>query len=139
MKFNLQIEQEVKEFDLLVKAMKLSGFNVGLTREDKTLTTLQNSSIHKFFAIITDALNEMGQEFCYTGLKGLNLSVRYTPYIVKEFFWRPIQIAMYEIESTTKLTTIQIDGIADVIIKFFGDKGVLVQFPDRKNKRVKNL
>ena len=139
MKFNLQIEQEVKEFDLLAKAMKLSGFNVGLTREDITLSPLQNRSIHKFFAIITDVLNEMGQEFCYTGLKGFNLSVRYTPYIVKEFFWRPIQIAMYEIESTTELTTIQIDGIADVIIKFFGDKGVLVQFPDRKNKRVKNL
>jgi hypothetical protein len=143
MRFNLAFEKEVKKFDLLSKTYKISGFCIELKREHEedekkqTLTTLQNSSIHKFFVIICDNLNDLGIEFCYTGLTGIDLSVRYTPNIVKNFFWRPIQIALFDIVSTTQLDTKKINDISDVIIKFFGEKGVVVEFPnkDRLNKK----
>ena len=142
MRFNLAFEKEVKKFDLLSKTYKISGFAVELKRKDEedekeeTLTVLQNRSIHKFFVIISDNLNDLGIEFCYTGLTGIDLSVRYTPEIVKNFFWRPIQIALFNIESTTKLNTKKINDISDVIIKFFGERGVVVEFPnkDRLNR-----
>jgi hypothetical protein len=143
MRFNLAFEKEVKKFDLLSKTYKISGFPVELKREHEedekkqTLTTLQNSSIHKFFVIISDNLNDLGIDFCYTGLTGIDLSVRYTPNIVKNFFWRPIQIALFDIVSTTQLDTKKINDISDVIIKFFGERSVVVEFPnkDRLNKK----
>ena len=144
MEYNLKDKDELARFKIISESYEAREIKVYLqpshlkeeeAKKEKKRTTKQNSSIHKFFEIVSEALNEIGQEFCYTGLKGLDLSVRYTPNIVKDFFWRPIQIAMFNIESTTKLTTIQINNISDVIIKFFGDKGVVVEFP--KEDRVK--
>ena len=98
----------------------------------KKRTTKQNSSLHLFFDLISFALNELGQEFCYTGVKGFNLTTRYTPLIVKEFFWKPIQITLFDIESTTKLNTQQMNEVIDVIVKFFGEKGVFIEFPNNE-------
>lgn len=105
----------------------------GKTVEIKGLSdkrsSLQNRALHKFFVIISDILNEQGQEFSYTGVKGFKLSTRYTPDIVKNFFWRPIQLTLFEIESTKKINTHQLNDIADVIIKYFNEKGVYLDFP----------
>ena len=92
-------------------------------------TTTQNRALHKYFAMISTELNEMGTEFNYTGLKGMELSTRYTPTIVKDFFWRPIQLALFDIESTTKLDSKQMNDIIDVISKFFSEKGINLPFP----------
>ena len=130
---NLQKEvdrQKAKEY--LDKLLK-SGNQIEL-KNIETRTSLQNRALHKFFVLISEQLNEMGQEFCYTGIKGKELSSRYTPNIVKSFFWKPIQIALFEIESTTKLNTKQINEISDVIIKFFGEKGVVIGFPNKENE-----
>ena len=53
----------------------------------------------------------------------------YTPDLVKNFVWRPIQTALFDIESTTKIGTQEIDKIIDVITKFFSDRGVYLPFP----------
>jgi len=92
-------------------------------------TSKQNRSLHKFFSLVSEQLNDLGLEFVYDGLKGLELSTRYTPDIVKNFVWRPIQIALYEIESTKKINTEQINRITDVIVKFFAERGVVLEFP----------
>ena len=97
--------------------------------EKQKRTEKQNNSLHLFFKIISDQLNEMGLEFNYDGVTGKKLSTRYTPLIVKNHFWRPIQMALFDIESTKHINTKQIDDIIDVIAKFFGDKGVIMEFP----------
>jgi hypothetical protein len=84
--------------------------------------------------MISDQLNELGMEYIYFGLKGQEISLTYTPELVKTFFWKPIQLALFETESTTKLTTEQMNRIIDIIIKFFGDKGVVIEFPCYENK-----
>ncbi len=71
----------------------------------------------------------MGAEFSYTGIKGMELSTRYTPSIVKEFFWKPLQLTLFDFESTTKLTTQQMNDIIDIISKFFAEKGINLPFP----------
>lgn len=128
---NLQKEVDRQKaigyFDKLMKA----GNQIEL-RNIETRTSLQNRSIHLFFTIISEQLNEMGLEFYYSGIKGADLCTRYTPTIVKDFFWRPIQIALFDIESTKKINTKQINEISDVIIKFFGEKGIVISFPNKE-------
>ncbi len=124
----------VQSNDAKIKLRKLieEGCWIELTKKKEKRTTQQNKALHKFFMIICERLNEMGMEFQYTGIKGLELSTRYTETIVKEFFWKPIQYTLFEVESTTKLNTNQINEVAEVIIKFFAEKGVYIEFPRKK-------
>tara|TARA_R110001606_G_scaffold398055_1_gene576199 strand:- start:8553 stop:8966 length:414 start_codon:yes stop_codon:yes gene_type:complete len=92
-------------------------------------SSLQNSSLHLFFVFIADELNNLGLTFNYDGLNIKGLESRYTTLIVKEFIWRPIQIAMFGIQSTKKINTQQINEIIDVITKYFGDRGINLEFP----------
>jgi len=114
--------------DKLEKLIK-AGNPFELTKKQSTRTGQQNKALHLFFTIISEQLNEMGLECHYFVLKGQELTTRYTPHVVKEFFWRPIQIALFDIKSTTKIDTHQINDITDVIVKFFGEKGVVIDFP----------
>ena len=109
--------------------------NLGKTIELKALSdnrsSQQNRALHKFFVLISSELNELGLEFQYFGLKGQVLSTRYTSTIVKNHFWRPIQISLFNIESTKDINTKEMNDITDVIVKYFGDKGVYIEFPNK--------
>jgi hypothetical protein len=134
MKYSLSILSEASDFKKQVEYLLLNGFKVELKRLKNTRSTDQNSSLHLFFTMISEQLNELGMEYIYFGLKGQEISLTYTPELVKTFFWKPIQLALFETESTTKLTTEQMNRIIDIIIKFFGDKGVVIEFPCYENK-----
>lgn len=95
----------------------------------KSRTALQNSALHLFFSFVSTELNDLGMSFSYDGLKMKGLESRYTPLIVKEFIWRPIQVSMFGIKSTKKINTNQINEIIDVLVKYFGDRGVNIEFP----------
>lgn len=115
-------------FNFLVKNKK----TIELKGLSDSRTSLQNRSLHKFFVMISFALNELGMEFQYFGVKGQQLSCRYNESIVKNNFWRPIQKTLFEIESTKDLNTHQLNEIIDVIVKFFGEKGVFIEFPNKE-------
>jgi hypothetical protein len=66
---------------------------------------------------LANYFNEVGFEHTYTGLKGMKISSKWTETTIKEVFWKGIQRSMYNIESTTKLTTEQINVIYDAINK----------------------
>lgn len=89
----------------------------------------QNRALHKYFSLIAIELNELGQEFCYTGITGKELSLQYTETIIKELFWKPIQMTMFGTNTTTKLTTDQMNMIIEVFSKFFAERGVELNFP----------
>jgi len=97
--------------------------------ENAKRTSKQNASLHKFFTIISNQLNEMGLEYHYFGLKGQELTMMHTPIIVKEFIWKPIQKALFDIDTTTKLDTFQMNQVIDVLTKFFAERGVNIEFP----------
>ncbi len=129
MKYDLSDIKELKDFDAQSVHFKATNKIVEL-KECKNIRTLrQNRALHKFFMMISEQLNELGMEFSYTGIKGADMSLRYTPDIVKEFFWKPIQMTLFEFKSTTKLKTDEMNQIIDVIVKFFGDQGVVIEFP----------
>ena len=127
--YNLSNKTELTEFDNQIRHFKALSKIVELDQVKPKRSSQQNRALHKFFGMISEELNELGMEFVYTGLKGAEISLRYTPNIVKLFFWKPIQIALFDFESTTKLKSKEMNQIIDIIIKFFGDKGVLIEFP----------
>ena len=134
MKYSLTKKDDIREFNNRVDYLLLKGAEVELKHLKNTRTLQQNKSLHLFFTMITEQLNELGIEYRYFGLKGQELELMYTPELVKLFFWKPIQVALFDFESTTKLTTEQMNKIIDVIVKFFGDKGVVLEFPNIENK-----
>lgn len=129
MNFDLSKPTDLTNFSKRSKELIRKGSLIELKEVKKTRTNKQNSALHKYFVLIAIELNELGNTFTYTGLKGKEIQVRYTPDIVKNFMWRPIQMALFDIESTTKLTTAQMNEIILVIDGFFAERGVTVDFP----------
>lgn len=129
MKFDLSNAFQRAKAETRFKRLLSKRAHIELSEPKKTRSSQQNRALHLYFELICDELNELGLEFLYTGIKGVDMSTRYTPKIVKDFIWRPIQIAMFDIESTTQIDTIQIDEIIDVLTKFFGEKGIELEFP----------
>ena len=121
--------KEVQKAQEYFKKLLSQDCKFELKKIVQTRSSLQNSSLHLFFVFIANELNNLGMTFCYDGLKLKGLESRYTTLIVKEFIWRPIQIAMFDIQSTKKINTHQINEIIDVMIKYFGDRGIHLQFP----------
>ena len=115
----------ISEFNLLCNGDR----PFELKKLSNSRTSKQNRALHLYFKFVSDELNNLGLEFHYQGLRIDNLSSRYTENIVKEFIWRPIQIALFDVESTTKINTIQMNEIIDVIKKHFSEKGIYLAFP----------
>lgn len=91
-------------------------------------TTKQNRALHLYFTMVADALN----------LSGLDMKKVLKPEVdipwnggtIKEYLWRPLQKAQLQKESTTELTTKEIDLVFDTLNRFLGEKwGIHEPFP----------
>ena len=87
-----------------------------------------NASLHKLFTHMSNSLNELGHTFTYQGLNKL-IELKYTPEIVKNFIWKPLQNALFEKSSTTQLTNADIKLIFEVLEKWFAERGIEIVFP----------
>lgn len=126
---NLDNKEDILKFEGYVIKLRQNRCIVELKEKRKTRSSQQNSALHLFFTFISDALNEFGHTFKYFGLSGKELELKYTPNLVKNTLWRPIQIALFGIESTSDIDTKQMNDIIDVIVKFFCDRGYPISFP----------
>jgi len=79
-------------------------------RTDKR-TILQNAALHKYFVFIAEALNDGGfsMQKVLTQIKKIELS--WSMLGVKEVIWREFQKASLGKESTTQLSTTDIDKV----------------------------
>lgn len=110
--------------------LKEKGAIVEIIEVKPTRSTRQNSALHLYFTFCANALNDAGIEFCYRGLKGMDIEIPWNSDLFKEMIWRPIQKTLFDIESTTKLNTAQINAILDVLTRHFSNMGIDVQFPN---------
>lgn len=115
------------------------GELVEVKKITKKRTLQQNRALHLFFKMLSDNFNDLGMTFVYRGLKGIELETPYTETLIKETLWKPIQKALFDIESTTELTTEMINKILETLNKFFGEKGIQVNFPSQFDLLVKQL
>ncbi len=90
----------------------------------RTLT--QNNSLHLLFEQLADVLNESG---LYVG-QIIKFDAPWNKDRVKELIWREVQKKMTGKDSTTTLTTKEIDEIFEVIHQAFTNKGIdIPMFP----------
>lgn len=132
---NHEVEAMRGCLDLLV----MSGAMVEVKKYKPTRSSLQNRALHLFYRFVAESLNDNGIEFQWLGLRGKVLSCPYTETLVKERIWKQIQMAIFDTDSTTKLTTEQINVILDVIIKFLGEQGIKCNFPSRFDKYLEQM
>ena len=98
----------------------------------RTRTTQQNKAIHKYCEIIAAHYSEKGlTKSKKNPLTGESVEMPINSTMIKEDFWKPIQFSMFGFDSTTELNTKQVGEIAQVIEKYFADKGISLMFPDR--------
>ena len=130
--FNLQNDNEVLNYKDKSAFYIKNGNTVDLIKKKNTRTTKQSSSLHLLYTIIASKLNDVGMDFKYFGLKGQVISTRHNTNTVKEHIWRPIQKALFNIESTKKINTEHINEIVDVLANYFGEKGIVIEFPSKE-------
>lgn len=129
MKYDLNNDIQKAEAKNKFNALIFKKACIEIKEIKETRSAKQNNALHLYFKFIADQLNEMGQEFNYQGITGSTYSTRFTPEIIKNHTWRPIQMTLFNIESTTKIDTKQINEIVEVISKFFAERGIDIEFP----------
>ena len=129
MTYDLNDIGELALFNSKISLLKSKKAVVELTEKKKQRTLKQNNAIHLYCEMIAEALNDLGWTFRYSGIKGVEMELKYTPTIVKETIWRPIQMALFGKESTTELTTTEVSEISEQIEMFFAKQGIDLPFP----------
>lgn len=136
MKFQAKIQNNELAFYDVAKIedflSKHDGEQITITIEDKKRTDRQNNSLHLYFQLLADELNAGGFDMRKVIREGIDIP--WSAYNVKEQLWRPVQEAQLGKESTTKLTTKEIDVIYDTVNRVIAERtGVHVAFPSIEN------
>lgn len=98
---------------------------------DAVRTIKQNSSIHLYCKMISKKLNDGGLDMMAV-LKEKSVPVSWTMNSVKDVIWRPIQIAMFDIESTTKLERPEVTKVYETMARHLSTLFTIDQsFPNR--------
>ena len=130
MNFNLKTEQGKElaksRFEYILKNEK----EIEIKEIKKKRSSTQNRALHLYFTFIANELNNQGQTFNYTLLTDKVFEIPFTAEIIKNQVWRMIQIKLFNIESTTKINTNQINEILEVTNHYFSQFGILVEFPN---------
>jgi hypothetical protein len=97
-------------------------------KEVKQRTLHQNRALHKLFGMLAETLNESGNDMRKTLKEGVDIP--WNSDTVKEYLWRPIQKAQLQKDSTTELTTKDIDAVFETLNRHLGEKlGIHTPFP----------
>jgi hypothetical protein len=136
MKLSAQIQNGKLIFDLNGKTQdfltKHEGERLEVVIQPKTRTLRQNNSLHLYFEQLAEALRDAGYDMRSIIREGIPIPC--TAYHIKESLWRPTQKQMLGKDSTTKLTTEEIDKVYDVINRAIGERfGIYVPFPCIEN------
>lgn len=100
---------------------------VEIRRKAKQRTLTQNRCLHLFCQWLADTLNDAGLDMRKTLREDVDMP--WSPSSVKEYLWRPIQIAMTEKHSTTEITTVEPTDIHAVLSRHLGSR-LGIQCPD---------
>ncbi len=108
---------------------------VKIERETGVRSGTQNNALHKYFELLSAEFNAAGIDV-QLFLKQ-TVDIEFTPTLVKELLWRPLQKALTEKSSTTQLDKASdISTIYDHITRHIGEKfEIFVEFPSEVNKQ----
>ena len=96
-------------------------------------TLLQNKALHKYFSLLATALNEAGWDMKKTLKPGIEIP--WTEEMVKTHLWKSVQEVMLDKESTTELTTKEVNEVYEIVDRHISQTtGVHVEFPKDEEK-----
>lgn len=128
MKFDLSLSSDYKKAIELIDSIKKNGSIVEIVKKSNNRTLTQNSALHLMFSQLAEELNSQGLDQRKT-LKP-SVSIPWSKDSVKELLWRPIQEAVVDKESTTDLTTKEIDEVFRIMqIHLHSVVGISIEFP----------
>jgi len=91
-------------------------------------TKLQNKSLHKYFTLLAEALDDAGLDM--RAVLKPEIEIPWTGDSIKEQMARPIIKAMFNFDSTTELDTKQIQEFYKVLDRHTSEKlGVHIEWP----------
>ena len=100
-------------------------------------TIQQNRALHLYFTQLAQELNDAGLDMRKT-LKP-EIAIPWSPETIKEYIWRPVQMAQLRKQSTTELTSNEITKIWETLNRHLGESfGVYVPFPSEESLIDKN-
>lgn len=99
-------------------------------KKEQPRTKKQNDALHKYFEIVAEILNDAGLDM--RAVLKPEIDIPWTTMNVKEFLWRPVQILQLRKESTTQLTTKEIDEVFETLNRHLAKFGVHQPFPSLK-------
>ena len=101
------------------------------TKSNKAVRTiLQNRSMHKYFTLLSLALNSAGWDMVKTLSKQVDIPWSSTS--IKERLWHPLQQALTQKASTADLERPEVSQVYDILNRHTASKlGVSVPFPDQ--------
>ena len=99
-----------------------------------TRTTQQNRALHKYFSLLADEFNRAGLDMREVLRK--DVMMEWTGASVKDYLWRPVQIALTKKTSTTELDKLEeITKIYDTLNRHIGTRfGIYVPFPSEEEQ-----
>jgi len=102
-----------------------------MSLQPKQRTNLQNNAMHLLFGQIADELNERGiEQKVIVELLDKYATVPWNTITVKEIIWRTLQKSLLLKQSTTALTTKEIDEVFEVMNReIFVPMGIELNFP----------
>ena len=99
-------------------------------KTSKPRTPTQNNSIHKYCELLAEALNGAGYTLTVKVIR--EVEVPYTKENVKDYIWRPVQIALFQIASSKDLTTKQVSEVYEALNLFLIERFcVYVPWPEK--------
>ena len=111
------MDRDIGEFGFLVK------FETGL------MTTKQRGSIHVYFGLLANELNDAGLERRVEFL-GKSIEVPWDKDSVKKYIWKPAMLAATGKTSTTKINRKEVNETYEILHRHFASQhAIMVPFP----------
>ena len=106
-------------------------------KSEKPRTLKQNRALHLMFTQLAQDLNDSGLDMRKTLKPGIDIP--WSGKTIKEYLWRPIMKAQLGKESTTEMTTKDIDRVFETIARHLGLKfGIQLEFPSIESLMMKS-
>lgn len=104
--------------------------------DEKQRTLLQNRSLHKYFTLLADELNNAGLDMKHV----LTVDIPWGPDTVKQWIWKPVQKEQLLKESTTEITTAEVNKVYETVNRLMAEKfQIHVPFPSDEESMLQNL
>jgi|TARA_R100000455_G_C6247526_1_gene104920 hypothetical protein len=104
--------------------------------KDTTRSDRQNNAMHLWFRQIAIELNDAGYWVRHPFSD--NFEIPFTEVLVKEMLYKPTAKAMFDKDTTTKLTPAELSEASEVLVRWLSEhKGIYVPFPQQLKDELK--